>query len=1187
MYLSKLRIFGFKSFANKVEVNFPGEGITSVVGPNGCGKSNIIDAIRWVLGEQKAKALRSSKMEDVIFSGTADRIAMNLAEVSLLINNDSKILPSDYTQIMITRRAFRDGNSEYLINNQPCRLKDIQNLFYDTGMGAASYSLMEAKMIDSILSDKAEERRVMFEEAAGISKYKQQRKETLRQLDRTAIDLARVEDNMRHVQQNVSLFERQAKRAEKWRELKQRHVSLELSYQYDLYLEANTKFRAMQKELTTVSDEGQGLQAKVGTLEAQLEERKLLLTEDEEKLNALNQKVAATNAELVRVENECERVKDRLSHLSESVDKLVRDDEQARGRIQEFKAQQEHCRLERIATEKEVLRLKELAGGHGEERQRLDAIVSEKRAIADELGENRMGALESYSELKNRFAALSQEAAHMQALQEESESVLAALAEREAQFAGEKQSLESQEIALQSLCGDLSEQRQAQQTRWETMRARLDEMKSGLRELEHEKVTLETRFGMLQSLKKGMDGVESGVQYLLSKNPDRQRLLLDLLEVDAGDTELVEKALGKFLQALLVDGRGSALELLQEIRKEEKGEAIFFDSQSGSDNFRRTRPSLDGRAGFKGWLIDRVKAPESLATALEVALGHCAEVESLAAAYELLPALQGQDVWLLTAEGEMLHASGMLTGGSRKGGQVGLLHRKIELEQTESRLIEVRETHAAMVLDVTGLTAETESTSHSVEDILEELRVQERKMQETQSKLKVLVPALDNLEREKAQADSKRKQVDERWAEAEGGLARVREEMEREEEGRRTLETRFQTALDEVRVAERNKASLEDEVRNLEKNLGEAQAQVRVFASRLEYLERSETEQLQLVGKQAAQKEELDSQSRQLRERRVEMEEQIQVLHQRLSEEEESRDEVRQIYDGKASHLEEIRTQVRSMSGRLREITQQAHDLEIKIEQTRAYMASVRERMFELHEVDLDVEEPAFERVAYEEGAVEIEIRELKEKLKGLGNINTGAVEDYEAEKQRLEEVRRQYEDLNKARNDLDRAIRKLDKVAKERFLDTFATVQANFQEVFSSLFEGGEAHLTLEENVDPLDAKIEINARPTGKKMRGVSLLSGGERALTAISLLFALYLVRPSPYCILDEVDGPLDDANIGRFVHLLRRFSHQTQFIVVTHNKRTMAASDMLYGVTQENKGISKLVSVQLDEASRIAA
>src|SRR4051812_16923181 len=319
MYLSKLRISGFKSFANRVEVNFPSEGITSVVGPNGCGKSNIIDAIRWVLGEQRARALRSTKMEVVIFSGTAEKQPLNMAEVSLLINNDSGVLPSEYTQIMITRRAYRNGETEYLINNQPCRLKDIHNLFYDTGMGAASYSLIEAKMIDSILSDKAEERRVMFEEASGISKYKQQRKETLRQLERTSLDLARVEDNLKFVQQNVNMFERQAKKAEKWRELKKAYVSLELSYNQDSYTELDGKYRTFEQESETGRHRAATLQAQIATQEAGLEEGKLLILEEEQELSRLNQVVAATNAEVVRLENELDKGRDRVIHLAESM----------------------------------------------------------------------------------------------------------------------------------------------------------------------------------------------------------------------------------------------------------------------------------------------------------------------------------------------------------------------------------------------------------------------------------------------------------------------------------------------------------------------------------------------------------------------------------------------------------------------------------------------------------------------------------------------------------------------------------------------------------------------------------------------------------------------------------------------------------------------------------------------------
>ncbi|HLP30291.1 MAG TPA: hypothetical protein VK150_02945, partial [Geothrix sp.] len=362
--------------------------------------------------------------------------------------------------------------------------------------------------------------------------------------------------------------------------------------------------------------------------------------------------------------------------------------------------------------------------------------------------------------------------------------------------------------------------------------------------------------------------------------------------------------------------------------------------------------------------------------------------------------------------------------------------------------------------------------------------------------------------------------------------------------------------------------------------------------------DRSEKEQTELVAKNARQKEEWEGLTDQLQEKLLALADQIQSLHERMEKEEEARDQAKAVYDAKVGRLDELRTIIRNLNDELRGLTARNHDSALKMEQARAAMANIRERMFELHEVDLsnpvkpgDGEDgepaPAFERVEYDPATAQEEITSYKDKLKNLGNINPGALEDYEAEKARLEEVNKQYQDLEKARLGLEKAIKKLDKVAREQFLETFGIVQKNFQEVFSSLFEGGEAQLALEDNVDPLDAKIEINARPTGKKMRGVSLLSGGERALTAISLLFALYLVRPSPYCIMDEVDGPLDDANIGRFVNLLRRFSHQTQFIVVTHNKRTMAASDMLYGVTQEIKGISKLVSVQLDEASRIAA
>ncbi len=1196
MYLSKLRIFGFKSFANKVEVNFPGEGITSVVGPNGCGKSNIIDAIRWVLGEQRAKVLRSGKMEDVIFSGTAERPPLNMAEVSLLINNDSGVLPSEYTQIMITRRAFRNGETEYLINNTPCRLKDIHNLFYDTGMGAASYSLIEAKMIDSILSDKAEERRVMFEEASGISKYKQQRKETLRQLERTALDLARVEDNLKFVQQNVNMFERQAKKAEKWREIKKAYVSLELSYNYDSYIQLEERFGTFSAEAEKNLDRSGAVQSQITVRESELEEGKLLILEEEQELSRLNQVVAATNAEVVRLENELDRSRDRLVHLDESMRRLAGESEQAGRRMGEFAVEKrtDYEEIARLETEKSALA--RLTEGHAEEKTRLHQNYAEKRRRADELAEERMQALEELSGLRNRAAAANSELQHLKEDEGELDAALQDVSDRFRTFAEEKRALEEDVRKLEIQVTELGGRIGAGSARLVEIARELDGLRLEERACTSEKVALETRHAMLKGLQESMEGVDGGVQHLLAKAKDRiQSLLADAVQVPEDAVVVAEKCLGRYLQTLVVQDRGAELDLLRELKQSEKGEALLFASGGGSQ-FARVRPDFSGEPGFQGWIVDKVKSDAGLRPLLELALGHYALVESQDAAWTLLPKLGGRDIWLVTPSGEMLHASGLVLGGAKKGQQTGLLQRKLLLEQTATRLVDVTAKVKELSEAILALDAERKTLEAGQNAMGQEQKQTERKWQEQKSKLNYLNTSLETMDKDKSQKRLKLETVREQLEERERGQADMAGRLEQGEESRKVLENQFHQALESVHKAEAERARFEEALRDLDKNKAHNESQTKALKLRLEYLDRSEKEQLELVGKNAAQKEEWDALAVQLRERMETLADQIQSLHGRMTGEETLRDEAKGVYDSKIGRLDEMRILIRNLNDELRAATQAHHDFSMKMEQARAAMKNIRERMFELHEVDLsnptkpgDEGEAVlvFERVAYDSATAGEEIASYKDKLKNLGNINPGALDDYEAEKAKLDEVNKQYTDLEKARLGLEKAIKKLDKVAREQFLATFGVVQKNFQEVFSSLFEGGEAQLALEDNVDPLDAKIEINARPTGKKMRGVSLLSGGERALTAISLLFALYLVRPSPYCIMDEVDGPLDDANIGRFVNLLRRFAHQTQFIVVTHNKRTMAASDMLYGVTQEIKGISKLVSVQLDEASRIAA
>jgi chromosome segregation protein len=1197
MYLSKLRIFGFKSFANKVEVNFPGEGITSVVGPNGCGKSNIIDAIRWVLGEQRAKALRSSKMEDVIFSGTAEKQPLNMAEVSLLINNDAGVLPSEYTQIMITRRAFRNGETEYLINNQPCRLKDIHNLFYDTGMGAASYSLIEAKMIDSILSEKADERRTMFEEASGISKYKQQRKETLRQLERTSLDLARVEDNLKFVQQNVNMFERQAKKAEKWREIKKAYVSLELSYNHDSYVELDARYRSMESEASKGQDRIDSLQSQITTRESELEEGKLMMVEEEQELSRLNQVVAATNAEVVRLENEMDKAKDRILHLTESIKRLEGESEQAGRRLGEIAQEKRNDQDELVRLEVEKGELAGMTTGHAEEKERLYRNYSEKRRRADELAEERLQALEELSALRNRAGSANTQLQHLKEDEQELDAALQEVTEKVLAFSDEKATVEEQVRTLEAQVADLGGRIGAGSARLVEIAKEWETLRQEERAAAQEKVALETRHAMLKGLQESMEGVDGGVQHLLAKAKDRiKSLLADAVKVPEEAVLVAEKCLGRYLQAIVVPDRGTELDLLRELKESEKGEAILFAADGPAARFVRARPDLASVPGFQGWIVDKVSADAGLRPLLELALGNYALMESQDAAWSALPRIEGQDIWLVTPSGEMVHASGLVLGGARKGEKTGLLQRKHLLEQTAARLTEVTAKAKELGERLQALEAERKQLEQGQAAMGQEQKQAERKWQEQKSKLNYILSSLETMDKDKSQKRIKLETVRDQLETTERDQAEMAERLEEGEEARKVLENQFHQALEEVHQAEAERARFEERLRDLDKLKAQNESQTKALRLRLEYLDKADKEQLELTAKNASQKAEWEALIQSLNGRMEGVMDQIEALHTRMAGEEKLRDEAKEVYDAKVGRLDEIRVQIRNLNDELRSVTQGRHDSAMKMEQARAAMANIRERMFELHEVDLsnpyklnDEGEQVlvFEKTAYDASTAMEEIQGYKDKLKNLGNINPGALDDYEAEKAKLDEVNKQFTDLDRARKGLEKAIKKLDMVAREQFLATFGIVQKNFQEVFSSLFEGGEAQLALEDNVDPLDAKIEINARPTGKKMRGVSLLSGGERALTAISLLFALYLVRPSPYCIMDEVDGPLDDANIGRFVNLLRRFSHQTQFIVVTHNKRTMAASDMLYGVTQEIKGISKLVSVQLDEASRIAA
>ncbi len=1125
-------------------------------------------------------------MDDVIFSGTTKLLSMQMVEVSLIIQNDKGKLPGGHTHIMITRQVYRSGESGYLINGQACRLKDIQHLFYDTGMGAASYSLMEAKMIDSVLSDKDEERRVLFEEACGISKYKKQRAETKRQLDRTAIDLDRVDDNLKHTKQSVNMFERQANKAEKWKILNGQIRNLEISYQVDQYTEIKDRYQGLVEQRDTYRRRLEEIEIKRTTEETILQKKRLEVVEDEEQLSEVNQIVSNTKALATQVSNDIQRVKDRVHYLEESVLKQKGSKSETAQKIAGY-IEEKHAlilRLKGCKAELEEIQVNLSDLENASEKKSLE--YKEQREKANSLSSDRMEFLEEFTGWKNNLNKLKME---QTSVSQRLEDLEVGFGSEETEIEGyreEKIRLDEQySIDMKELSG-VENSHQELEEKVQQIKVLAEEAGIAFRKGEKEKITLETESKLLKSMHDSMEGVNKGTQYLL-KNASEQidSVLADKLKVPEEYAAMVERCIGESLQVLVVKEEGNISSLIDELLNFKKGEALFY--KTGVSQFSRSRVDLSQRTGFKCWLIDTIEIEESLRPLLESLIGQYVLVDSLGTAENWAQELGQEDIWMVTPEGFLLHSSGLTQGGSQGGGNSGLLQQKARLETLTKQLHSVIEKYDELEIQ---MTSHQESLKELEEDLISSrIRLQQlnSSTRDFKGKLSVIESKLESYDFRKQQNAEKEQQFQESLDALEPEIEALELEVDEKEEWKNTLDNQFSQTQDELLLAEEEKNKYEITLRERQNKVQQLKAERDKIEQRQEHLEQSEQEHLSIQIKMDLEGEEWGEAIQENQSKAEQLTDQLHEINERLMIEVEARDRVKAVYDDKTVGMDENRNAIQVLNKEYNEVSRNQHGVEIKIEQNSSHLRQMEERMYELYEVNFESDELEYERVEYIAEEVEAELRELKSELKKLGNVNVGALEDYEQEKLHLEDVQKQYDDLENARAGLDKAIRKLDQLARKQFLETFEIIRKNFQDIFTTLFHGGQAQLNLEQDVDPLEAKIEINSAPSGKKMKGVTLLSGGERALTAISLLFSLYLVKTSPYCVMDEVDGPLDDANIGRFVELLRRFSNQTQFLVVTHNKRTMAASDMLYGVTQEVKGISQLASVKLDEASLIAA
>jgi chromosome segregation protein len=1185
MVLRKLAIFGFKSFADKSELEF-GEGITAIVGPNGCGKSNVVDAIRWVFGEQKPTALRSANMQDVIFSGTQNRQPLNFAEVTLTIENTRHILPVEYAEVAITRRVYRNGDSEYRINKTPCRLRDINDLFIDTGIGSNAYTTIENNMINSILSDKAEERRILFEEAAGIGKYKQRRKETQRKLEYTRLDLGRINERVQDKDQDVRALARQVEKANRYRKWYDGLKTLELAYEdknYRTHKDGMAQRATMLEQMETTYET---VRAKIATDESQIETMNIAAMEKENELQTAARMVSEANEKITSVDKDISLCEENIRHLAEnkaryqeeslSLEKQIAEKRELRITIEKGKVESETA-LQRHAEELTVVQ---------EEASQFDKAIAQRKEDTDQLSQQQIDIINAVGEQRNALSALQNKLRNNLDMRDRHDQEIEILVTQSEEC---KEKLESCKKQLDVACEEhrnLLASRETLLSRIEREEERYQDLFKREKQLEAQIDSLTSQLNFLKGLDAQFEGYEQGVKTLLTGAPAKSLgIVADLIQVaDDKMASIVDRILGPELQTVVyqtdadlrqavdfLNGRiaGTArmvsLERLGKVRSS-KAAAVAENCTA----LRNAIATSDDHRMLADHLFNRVLIAPSADEAMKLALDST------------------ENVTFVSADGVICRTDGTIAAGSAHKENKGIFARKKMIDGLPGQIESLQREYQRVVNEKEICIITRDEAKLALTEVNEKLSTGQRRQQEQETNIKHYLTELDlitdksgGLRGELAQIIITIGQFEQEVLAAEKTLAGLQEECA-------VMERRVDESKGLVAGMEQERAGIMDKLTNAQlriqgdkHKIAQDDHDIQNLSQDINHLE-NRKQKLQVEGKNDESKAtEFSAKIANLKE----VLEQHKIGREQLAA---TLSTVREEYNGMLNKVDEMRQHVKQDRTQMDEMSKSI--FELKNQQTRAEekLRAVRERMFEAYR--LDMEEPSIEIAPLQVTDQEAEesIKMYKERLQHLnGQVNMGAPEEYETKNKELMDLIKQRDDLQAAVEDLEQAIKKLNKEARVKFIETFELVKQNFSAMFTSLFEGGEVHLSLEENVDPLEAAIQINARPAGKKMRGVQLLSGGERALTAISLLFGLYLVKPSAYCILDELDAPLDEANIERFVNTLRKFSEQTQFIVITHNKRTMEAADVLYGVTQQERGVSTIVSVRLEEAMRHAA
>lgn len=1184
MYLKQLDILGFKSFANRTAVRFS-PGITAIVGPNGCGKTNILDALRWVLGEQKISLLRGAKMEEVIFNGTREVKPLGMSEVTLNVVNNRGVLPTEYTEVQVTRRLFRSGESEYLLNKVPCRRKDIMDLFVDTGMGAHSYSVIQQDMIDSVISDKAEERRFLFEEAAGITKYKQRKAAAMRKLDATEQDLLRLRDIFAEVQTQVRSLNRQQKKAQRYQRISDDIKAWELFLGATRLRHIDQQKRELRAQLDELSGRRLAYQTTVDSVRAKLEADRTEQVEIERTLSAVSGEIYELSEKAHNQEREISVLIEKRSGNRQLIERNENDIEalRARSRIlieqidetghQLEQQQQERNDLAKRLEQAEVVQgeadRRLLGARSGRDKENQELLQLEGRLSSGKTEEENLALQEG--ELKDHQSELEEEVRRNSERRDELQARLSEHSAKHEELIGQRQQSESRRGELRRLIEEGSAQSEELAEKTSDLSASLE--------------AAQARHGLLEEMIVHYEGFSSGVVAVMERREDFPGLIGTVAEKflpREGYEEAVEAALGEMAGFVICQDRTTAEQIVAFLKEHKKGRCGILVPDTGTINPVVKRPEMD-QAEFVGWLDQLVQVDDDLKPLMQAVLARTAAFEAGADPTSILQRLP-YGFMAVSTDGTV-YSKNLISGGSED--KLPLLNRRErinqldrDIEQIRGELADMRRRRDTLTAELAQWRAESAELSGRLDDLSEEISNARQETGQLQAQIESAQTEQTRLEKEMRQTGQRLEQIRSRQYTL--GL-----DYDELASRKSVLVSNLSEAESTLEMVERQATEASEEVGRLQVSMVEARSRVDQTQSKISHLKELRQEIDNSIEAKKTENENATEQIRYGAEKIEELETALKQIFADRNKANERQTSLRADQGEIQKRVNQLEEQLQQARNEKDAISEKTHQLEIKLNTFDSEYQSLIERMNEEYEIDLSSIEPERpDREMSDEEAREHMARQ-KEKLKKFGAVNLLALEEFKSAVEREEFLKEQLDDLTQAKDDLQSTIRQINRRARQMFNETFAQVRQNFQKLFVQLFTGGEADISLEEPDNPLESDIVIIARPRGKKLLSITMMSGGERALTAIALLFSLYLVKPSPFCILDEIDAPLDDANCRRFLNIIRGFAEQTQFIVITHNKITMSAADNLYGVTMEQAGISKLVAVRFTDVQKSAS